>query len=60
VLDCRQLVEVVTDYLENTLDDDVRRDTNEHLAGCPHCRLYLGQMQVLIRVLGHGEDACWT
>ena len=52
VLGCRQLVEVVTDYLENSLDDDVLMDTREHLARCAHCRLYLGQMQMVITALG--------
>ena len=51
MLSCRQFVEVVTDYLDNSLDDDVRRDTLEHLSTCPRCRLYLSQIQTVIRLL---------
>ena len=51
MLSCRQFVEVVTDYLDSSLDDDVRRDTLEHLSTCPQCRLYLSQIQTVIRLL---------
>ena len=51
MLSCRQFVEVVTDYLDSALDDDVRRDTLEHLSACPQCRLYLSQIQTVIRLL---------
>ena len=53
MLNCRQFVEVVTDYLENALDDEMRRETEEHLAGCGNCLRYLGQIQTVIRILGH-------
>ena len=51
MLSCRQFVEVVTDYLDSSLDDDLRRDTLEHLSTCPQCRLYLSQIQTVIRLL---------
>ena len=52
MLSCRQWVEVVTDYLENSMDDDLRVDAEEHLALCCPCLLYLRQMQTTIRALG--------
>jgi|GEM_PF-3923145 len=51
VLSCRQFVEVVTDFLESSLDDHVRRDTLHHLNTCPQCRLYLNQIQTVTRLL---------
>ena len=51
MLSCRQFVEVVTDHLDGSLDDDVRGDTLEHLSTCPRCRLYLSQIQTVIRLL---------
>jgi len=51
MLSCRQFVEVVTDYLDSSLDVDVRRDTLEHLSTCPQCQLYLSQIQTVIRLL---------
>jgi len=51
MLSCRQFVEVVTDHLDSSLDDDVRRDTLEHLSTCIRCRLYLSQIQTVIQLL---------
>lgn len=44
-------MEVVTDYLEKSLDDDLRQDTDEHLDGCRQCVVYLGQIQTLIHLV---------
>ncbi len=49
---CRQVVELVTDYLEGTLPTADRRRFEEHLAGCPHCTEYLAQMRETIRLAG--------
>jgi anti-sigma factor RsiW len=51
MLSCRQFVEVVTNYLENSLDDELRRDALKHLSTCPQCRIYLSQIQTVIRLL---------
>lgn len=51
VLNCRQFTEVVTDYLESSRDEDVRRACLEHLSTCPQCRLYLSQIQTVISLL---------
>ena len=50
---CRELVELITDYLEDRLShvDRVRFET--HLAECEACRTYLDQFRQTIRVLGH-------
>jgi hypothetical protein len=52
VLRCIQLVEVVSDYLENTPDDEMLRDTREHLAGSPPCGMCLVQIQTIIGLIG--------
>jgi anti-sigma factor RsiW len=49
---CRELVEVITDYLEGTLSDEDRRRFEEHLDACPYCVNYLDQMRVTIATLG--------
>jgi predicted anti-sigma-YlaC factor YlaD len=36
-LNCKQLVELVTDYLEGQLPEHVRARVDEHLAGCTGC-----------------------
>jgi anti-sigma factor RsiW len=56
-LACRQLVEVVTDYLEGRMPAGRRLRVEEHLAFCDGCRTYLAQMQATIRLTGTlGED----
>jgi anti-sigma factor RsiW len=49
---CQQVVELVTDYLEDALPAEDRRRFERHLAGCPHCTEYLAQMRETIRLAG--------
>jgi anti-sigma factor RsiW len=51
-LTCRELVELVTDYLENTLPPSEVRRFEEHLKGCTGCRTYLEQFRQVINALG--------
>jgi hypothetical protein len=50
-LSCREFVERVTDYLENSLPEPLHRRIEEHLAVCTGCTLYLGQIRLTIRAL---------
>jgi anti-sigma factor RsiW len=49
---CRQVVELVTDYLEGALPRSQRRRLEAHLAGCEHCTEYLAQMRATIEATG--------
>ena len=49
---CRELVEVVTDYLEYRLSPRDRARFEAHLAECEYCETYLEQMRQTIRALG--------
>jgi anti-sigma factor RsiW len=49
---CRELVEVVTDYLEDRLPARDRERLEAHLAECPHCEKYIAQMRETIEALG--------
>ena len=51
-LACQQVVEMVTDYLEDALAPADRKRLERHLAGCPHCTEYLAQMRETIRLAG--------
>jgi len=44
-LECRILVEVVTDYLEGALAPAERRRFDAHLQQCPFCAEYVAQMR---------------
>ena len=48
---CRELVELVTDYLEDALDPAAAAAVERHLALCPHCQRYLEQMRETISAL---------
>jgi anti-sigma factor RsiW len=49
---CQQVVELVTDYLEDALSRSQRRRFEAHLAGCEHCTEYLAQMRATIELTG--------
>ena len=49
---CRELVEVITDYLEDRLSPVDRARFEAHLAECEACRRYLEQFRQTIRELG--------
>jgi len=50
---CRQLVEMVTDYLEGALSPAQLTAVKNHLAACDDCAGYLDQMRQVI-ALGRG------
>ena len=49
---CRELVELVTDFLEGRLSPTDRARFEAHLEACEACRAYLEQFRQTIRVLG--------
>ena len=49
---CRELVELVTDYLDDRMPSDRRLLFEEHLSFCSSCRTYLEQMRLTIRLTG--------
>jgi anti-sigma factor RsiW len=55
-VNCRQVVELMTDYLEGVLSPVERARFEEHIAGCDGCRAYLQQLRTTRRVLGRLAD----
>jgi anti-sigma factor RsiW len=53
---CQQWVELVTAYLDGALPRRVRKAIDRHLSGCEHCREYLEQMRLTIRITGSLPD----
>lgn len=49
---CNQLVELVTEYLEDRLPARERARFEAHLAACDACRTYLEQFRDTIKALG--------
>lgn len=53
---CQQLVELVTDYFEESLPPRQRELLEEHLQGCSGCRNYIEQMRQTIRLTGTVQE----
>lgn len=51
-LTCQELVELITEYLEESLAPTERQRFEEHLRGCDGCRIYLQQMRQTIALTG--------
>jgi anti-sigma factor RsiW len=51
-LTCKELVELVTAYLDGSLHGRRRRRFESHLAGCEGCTRHVRQMAATIRATG--------
>jgi predicted anti-sigma-YlaC factor YlaD len=51
-LTCKEVVEIVTDYLEGALSPEDRARFDQHLAVCDGCTYYVEQMRETIRLSG--------
>jgi anti-sigma factor RsiW len=51
-LTCKELVELITGYLEGTLGGRRLRRFESHLAACDGCTRYMAQMAMTIRMTG--------
>lgn len=49
---CKELVERVTDYLEDALSPDERARLERHLSECDGCHAHLEQMRVALQIAG--------
>jgi anti-sigma factor RsiW len=49
---CRELVDLVTAYLDGTLPEGERARFDAHLESCPYCGIYIEQMRQAVRLLG--------
>jgi anti-sigma factor RsiW len=56
-LACREVVELVTDYLEGALSRRDSRRFESHIAGCDGCTAYLEQMRLAIEALGRVPES---
>ncbi len=59
-LTCKEVVELISDYIEGSLPEDKRRRLEEHLAGCDGCTHYVEQMRETIRLTGKAQEQTLT
>jgi anti-sigma factor RsiW len=55
-MDCNELVELVTAYLDGSLDLDTRARFDMHLLDCDGCKNYLQQFHETVRTVGKIRD----
>jgi anti-sigma factor RsiW len=48
---CEELVELVTDYLDDALDPAERARFDAHVASCPGCAAHLTQMRATVAIV---------
>jgi anti-sigma factor RsiW len=51
-LSCQEIVELVTDYVEDAMPVEERRRFEHHLTYCPGCVTYVEQIRETIRLTG--------
>jgi hypothetical protein len=52
MLSCREIVQLATEYFEDTLPGEERLRFERHIAICPPCRGFLAQLRELHRLSG--------
>ena len=52
-LSCKEIVELVTDYIEDMMAPDLCRRFDQHLSVCHPCVIYVDQMRQTIATLGN-------
>lgn len=48
---CPRIVALLSDYLDGRLPDEVRRDLDRHLGGCPECATFVETFRSTVALL---------
>jgi anti-sigma factor RsiW len=54
-ISCREVVEIVTDYLDGALSPEDQARMEAHLEACPPCVLYVEQIRTTRRLAAEAE-----
>jgi anti-sigma factor RsiW len=54
-ISCREVVEIVTDYLDGALSPEDLARMEAHLEACPPCRVYVEQIRTTGRLAAAAE-----
>jgi len=49
-ISCKQLVDLVADYLEESITDEARVQFEQHLSECGYCSAYVQQMHMTVKL----------
>jgi anti-sigma factor RsiW len=56
MLSCKEVTEIVTDYVEGRMSLSDRMRFHMHIGMCKHCRAYVRQMKATVAALGKVPD----
>ncbi len=56
MLNCQQITELVTDFVEGRMSLGTRMRFRMHVGMCKHCKAYLQQMRITIETVGQLPD----
>jgi anti-sigma factor RsiW len=64
-MQCKQLIQLVTDYLEGTIAEAEREQMEAHMGECKWCGRYIEQTRQVIDALGEldpqrGDSEAWA
>jgi anti-sigma factor RsiW len=51
-MSCKELVEIVTDYLEGALSAADQRRFEMHIGKCDWCKIYIDQIRLTVKAAG--------
>jgi anti-sigma factor RsiW len=54
---CKEVVELITDYLDGALPDDLRARVDAHLEHCEGCQHVLDQFRTVVSLTGRLTEA---
>ena len=49
-MSCKELVDLVTDYIDESISDEVRAKFEQHLTECGYCNAYVKQMHLTVKL----------
>jgi hypothetical protein len=54
-ISCHEVFRTISDYLDNDLDEVLRRRMQEHFKNCQHCRAVVTGAKNVIQLVGDGR-----
>ena len=54
-ISCREVWREVSNYIDNAVDQELRRRMEEHFKGCEHCTAVLDGTRNVVRLVGDGR-----
>jgi len=56
MMQCDTIKEMLSDYIDDTIDPDVKLQIKEHLEACPACNTLIQQVKVITNRLNHAQS----